>query len=67
MPDSLGPRVAERVFVTRHIKEHMPEAFDFDIPSVCAIAPGVLGVTGGNDSDEISADLAEAINDCGNE
>ena len=32
-PDSLGPRVAERVFVTRHIKEHMPEAFDFDIPS----------------------------------
>lgn len=24
----------------------MPEAFDFDIPSVCAIAPGVLGVTG---------------------
>ena len=45
-PDSLGPRVAERVFVTRHIKEHMPEAFDFDIPSVCAIAPGVLGVTG---------------------
>lgn len=45
-PDSLGPRTAEKVFVTRHIKEHVPEAFDFEIPSVCAIAPGVLGVTG---------------------
>lgn len=45
-PDSLGPRVAERVFVTRHITQYMPEAIDGDLRSVCSIAPGVLGITG---------------------
>lgn len=45
-PDSLGPRVAEMIYVTRHIKEYMPEAIDFSMPAVCSISPGVLGVTG---------------------
>ncbi len=45
-PDSLGPRVAERVYVTRHVKQYMPEAFDFPLYSVASIAPGVLGSTG---------------------
>lgn len=45
-PDSLGPRVAEMIYVTRHIKEYMPEAIEFPTPAVCSIAPGVLGVTG---------------------
>ena len=45
-PDSLGPRVAEQVYVTRHITEYLPDAFDHPIRSVCAIAPGVLAVTG---------------------
>ena len=45
-PDSLGPRVAERVFVTRHVKQYMPEAFDYPLASVAAVAPGVLGSTG---------------------
>ena len=45
-PDSLGPKAAEKVFVTRHIKGFAPDAFDFELPSVCSIAPGVLGVTG---------------------
>lgn len=44
--DSLGPRVVEQLFVTRHITQLMPEAFDHPLRSVCAIAPGVLGVTG---------------------
>ena len=45
-PDALGPKVCEQVFVSRHIKEHLPEAIDSRAGSVCAIAPGVLGVTG---------------------
>lgn len=45
-PDSLGPEVVGRIHVTRHIKEYMPEAFEYPVASVCAIAPGVLGLTG---------------------
>lgn len=45
-PDALGPRVVEQIHVTRHIKQYMPEALDFPTASVCAIAPGVLGITG---------------------
>ncbi|MBR3299574.1 MAG: GPR endopeptidase [Clostridia bacterium] len=45
-PDSLGPRVVENILVTRHVKQFVPEAFDFELPGICAIAPGVLGVTG---------------------
>ena len=45
-PDSLGPRVAEQVYVTRHITEYMPDAMDHPLRSVCSVAPGVVGVTG---------------------
>lgn len=45
-PDALGPRVAEKVFVTRHILEYMPDLIPFEPLSVAAIAPGVLGITG---------------------
>lgn len=45
-PDSLGPEVVNRIHITRHIKKYMPEAFDSPTASVCAIAPGVLGITG---------------------
>lgn len=44
-PDALGPKVAERIFVTRHLAEEKMIT-DGDIPSVSAIAPGVLGTTG---------------------
>lgn len=43
-PDSLGPAVAEKTLVTRHMLGSV-----FSAPqmrSVCAVAPGVLGVTG---------------------
>ncbi|MFR0859350.1 MAG: GPR endopeptidase [Christensenellales bacterium] len=43
-PDSLGPRTAERVLVTRHMGDCLPR--DVPMSSVCAAAPGVLGVTG---------------------
>ena len=45
-PDSFGPRVAEKVFVTRHITQYMPDALSYKLRAVCAISPGVLGITG---------------------
>jgi len=44
-PDSLGPRVIENILVTRHIFENFSDEAE-NMRSVCAIAPGVLGVTG---------------------
>lgn len=44
--DSLGPKVSEKIMVTRHLKQVMPEVIDESIVPVCAISPGVLGVTG---------------------
>lgn len=45
-PDSLGPKVVDRVMVTRHIFELIPDQVDDRVRAVCAIAPGVLGLTG---------------------
>ena len=43
-PDSLGPLTIDRTLVTRHMigADFAPK----DMRSVCAVAPGVLGVTG---------------------
>ena len=46
-PDSLGPKVVEKLVVTRHIKDSMPkDSLDPRLGNVCAVAPGVLGITG---------------------
>lgn len=45
-PDSLGPKTCEGVFVTRHIKQNIPEAIDERVASISIMSPGVLGVTG---------------------
>ena len=45
-PDSLGPLTVDRILVTRHIFTQLPKYADERLRSVCAIAPGVLGVTG---------------------
>ena len=45
-PDSLGPKVVERTMVTRHLLELIPDKVDERVRSVCAISPGVLGITG---------------------
>jgi len=45
-PDALGPRVVEQVFVTRHLREMVPPELKGRMRALCAIAPGVLGVTG---------------------
>lgn len=43
-PDSLGPLTVDRTLVTRHIVQS--EFSGGQLHSVCAIAPGVLGITG---------------------
>lgn len=45
-PDALGPKVISKLMVTRHLKKLMPEHIDESITPVCALAPGVLGLTG---------------------
>jgi len=45
-PDALGPKVVSSVMVTRHLIEYVPEQVDKGVRPVCAIAPGVLGITG---------------------
>ena len=45
-PDALGPKVTEKIMITRHLKQVMPDVIDDSVRPVCAIAPGVLGITG---------------------
>lgn len=45
-PDALGPKVAEKIMITRHLQTVMPEVIDDSVRPICSIAPGVLGVTG---------------------
>lgn len=45
-PDSLGPKVIDGLMITRHLKKYVPNTIDERIRPVCAIAPGVLGITG---------------------
>lgn len=45
-PDALGPRTVEEIFVTRHMRNVVEKEKIERLRSVCAIAPGVLGVTG---------------------
>ena len=47
-PDALGPRVVNRLLVTRHIRntDAVPEEIDESVRSVCALTPGVMGITG---------------------
>lgn len=45
-PDALGPKVVSKLMVTRHLKKYIPDQIDEGINPVCAISPGVLGITG---------------------
>ena len=63
-PDSLGPRVAEHIYITRHVKQYLPNALDFPAPSICALAPGVLGVTGVETSDIVRGVVETVRPDC---
>src|SRR5690606_1875453 len=45
-PDALGPRVVEKLMVTRHLREFVPADVAGGLRAVAAFAPGVLGTTG---------------------
>lgn len=61
-PDSLGPKVIQKLIVTRHLIEVMPEEYNTKkgIRPVCAISPGVLGITG-IETGEIIKGLVEKV------
>lgn len=44
--DALGPKVVDGLLVTRHLFELMPDDIENGIAPVCALSPGVLGLTG---------------------
>lgn len=44
--DALGAEVVDYTLVTRHMQGSVPEDLKKRLRSVCAVAPGVLGVTG---------------------
>ena len=46
-PDALGPKTAEKILVTRHMKRELSKMLDIDdLTAVGCLAPGVLGQTG---------------------
>jgi spore protease len=45
-PDSLGPKVVSELLITRHLQDYVPPELKGKLRSVCAVAPGVLGLTG---------------------
>lgn len=59
-PDALGPDVVEKIMITRHLKKIMPDKIDDSVRPVCAIAPGVLGITG-IETGEIVKSLVDKI------
>ncbi len=58
-PDALGPKVVSDIMVTKHLKKYIPEYIDRDLSSVCAISPGVMGITGIETGDIISGIVKE--------
>jgi hypothetical protein len=45
-PDALGPRVVSKMMITRPSAQGHPDQVDERVRPVCALAPGVLGITG---------------------
>lgn len=45
-PDSLGPKVVDRLMVTRHLGDILPPEQRKNLRPVAALTPGVLGLTG---------------------
>ncbi len=59
-PDALGPRVVERLLVTRHLQNVVPDEMRQKMRPVAAVAPGGLGVTGIETLDMIRGIVAES-------
>lgn len=58
-PDALGPSVVENIVVTKHLFELQPESVA-GFRSVCAITPGVMGITGIETSEIIAGVIKES-------
>ncbi len=61
--DSLGPAVLDRLMITRHLFSYAPETLSGNLSSVCALAPGVLGITG-IETEEIIRGVCKNVNPC---
>lgn len=61
--DSLGPEVVDRLIITRHLFKNAPELISENYASVCAIAPGVLGITG-METEEVVSSVCEKVKPC---
>lgn len=59
-PDALGPKVVEKVLVTRHLFQTSPPEKRGGLRPVCAFSPGVLGITG-VETGEIVAGIVQKI------
>jgi len=53
-PDALGPRATQKIVVTRHLQDMLSPELKGGVRSVCAISPGVLGITGMETTEIIS-------------
>ena len=53
--DSLGPMTVSNLVVTRHLLSELSREASKNLSSVCAISPGVLGITGIETSEIISS------------
>lgn len=62
-PDAVGPLTHERLLVTRHLVEQMPEVFGGFRP-VAAVAAGVLGTTGVESAELVKAVTEKIRPDC---
>lgn len=62
--DEIGPKVVKDLEITRHIFKFKPELLPENAKEVCAIAPGVLGTTGMETQEIISA-IAKKIKPSG--
>lgn len=60
--DALGSRTVEKMLVTRHMTGTGEEAFS-SFRSVCAVSPGVLGITG-IETAEIVRGVVEKVHPC---
>jgi spore protease len=60
-PDSLGPRVSDKILATRHIDSELKKQIGLGgLPNVCSVATGVLGKTG-IESEEIIKSIVDSV------
>ena len=62
-PDAIGPETINSIMITRHLKERMPQEFA-PFKQVAAVQTGVLGTTGIESADLITAVISRLHPDC---